>query len=201
MSTFTLRIRAFLVLFYSYHNDVVVTLPDASTHHVASSEPWEYSHNFDFIHTRVTMGCWSNFQTQIAEQAFRYLNPGGYFESHEIDHVLRCDDGTLREDSQLLAWISDLVVASEACDRPIAWAGEMKRIYQEVGFVDVQQRAIKLPMNAWPKDDRLKELGRMWNSNFASGLGGFSVLLFNRVYGRTPSEIEVSFAYFQSIFM
>ncbi|EXA29441.1 hypothetical protein FOVG_19080 [Fusarium oxysporum f. sp. pisi HDV247] len=38
-----------------------------------SSDNWMFPQKFDYIHTRNTAGCWSAFETQIAEQAFAAL--------------------------------------------------------------------------------------------------------------------------------
>lgn len=157
-----------------------------------SSQPWDYTDKFDYIHTRITAGCWSSFQEQVAEQAFESLSPGGYFESQEYDAIVACDDETLDPEGPLARWFHDLRVASDAMDRPVVLAATLRKTYEEVGFVDIQERIFKMPMNGWPKDERLKELGRMWERNFLTGLSGFSFTLFNRVFGRTPAQIEVS---------
>lgn len=78
--------------------------------------------------------------------------------------------------------------------RPVDVAENVREAYERAGFVDVQERVFKMPMNGWPKDERLKEIGRMWERNFLMGLSGFSFTLFNRVYQRTPAQIEVSLA-------
>lgn len=74
-------------------------------------------------------------------------------------------------------------------------AGSVKAAYEDVGFVDVHEKVFKIPTNGWPKDARLKELGKMWENNFTTGLSGFSWYLFNKVYGRSPAEIEVRIAF------
>ncbi|KAI9167600.1 putative methyltransferase tdiE [Paramyrothecium foliicola] len=165
--------------------------PNVSFYVEDSSEPWDYSHSFDYIHTRITSGCWSDFKTQIAAQAFDTLSPGGWFESQEFDCVMASDDGTLLPDGALAHWCRDMVGAAKLLDRSLAMSHTLKQAYEEVGFVDVHERVFKMPLNAWPKDERLKELGRMWERNMLSGLSGFSVWLFNRAFGRTPAETEV----------
>jgi hypothetical protein len=84
-----------------------------------------------------------------------------------------------------------MVEGARLLNREMVMANTVKQAYEEAGFVDVHERVFKMPINAWPKDERLKELGRMWERNLLSGLSGFSVLLFNRAFGRTPAETEV----------
>ncbi|KAH7149444.1 S-adenosyl-L-methionine-dependent methyltransferase [Dactylonectria estremocensis] len=157
-----------------------------------SSQPWDYTEKLDYIHTRTTAGCWSDFKEQVAQQAFDSLNPGGYFESQEYDAFVTCDDGTLNPDGPLATWFSDLRLASDIMDRPVVLAVLLRKTYEEVGFVDIKERIFKMPMNGWPKDESLKEIGRMWERNFLTGLSGFSFTLFNRAFGRTPAQTEVS---------
>ncbi|KAJ3493889.1 hypothetical protein NLG97_g4448 [Lecanicillium saksenae] len=157
-----------------------------------SSEPWEFSQKYDYIHTRVTSGCWESFEEQIAKQAFANLQPGGWFESQEFDSVIACDDGTLDPDSALVRWFHDMAVAGDICNRPTVMSHTLREIYERAGFVDVQEQIFKMPTNGWPKDERLKDIGHMWERNFMSGFAGFSFSMFNRAFNRTPEEIEVA---------
>lgn len=152
---------------------------------------WDFAHKFDYIHTRSTVGCWASFQSQIAEQAFDALEPGGWFESQEVDGNVCCDDDTLDPSGPVAAWFNDLLVASEHVQRPAILGATLKEVYEKVGFVDIHQRTVKMPIGGWAKDTRLKEVGYMWEANLLDGLGGFSYQLFNRAFNRTPEEIEV----------
>lgn len=104
---------------------------------------------------------------------------------------MACDDGTLSPDSALSKWFSDMARAGEICNRPTVLGVHLKEIYERVGFVDVEEHVFKMPTNGWPKDERLKDIGRMWESNFMQGLSGFSLGMFSRAFDRTPAEIEV----------
>lgn len=157
----------------------------------ASTDPWFFPHRFDFIHTRATSGCWESFETQIAQQAFDALEPGGWFESQEVDVNICCDDGTLNPNGPTATWVNDLIVASDRLERPAIWACYLKDMFERVGFVDVQQRVLRMPINGWARDNRLKEIGWMWSTNLIEGLSGFSYQLLNRAFERTPTQIEV----------
>jgi hypothetical protein len=87
--------------------------------------------------------------------------------------------------------MNDITMASARCERPTVIGASMKEIYERVGFVDVQQIVFKVPTNGWAKDGHLKEIGQMWERNLLSGLSGFSLSLFHRVFNRSPAEIEV----------
>ncbi|KAJ6437454.1 glycoside hydrolase family 76 [Purpureocillium lavendulum] len=157
-----------------------------------STDPWDFSHTFDYIHTRSTVGCWASFETQIAQQAFDALEPGGWFESQEVDSNVCCDDGTLKPDNPVALLFNDLVEASSRLNRPPILGATLKEVYERVGFVDVQQRGVKMPIGGWPRDPTLKEIGFMWAANLLEGLAGFSYQLLNRVFNRTAEEIDVA---------
>ncbi|KAF4447202.1 hypothetical protein F53441_9249 [Fusarium austroafricanum] len=157
-----------------------------------SSEEWMFTHKFDYIHTRNTAGSWADFESQIAEQAFKNLEPGGWFESQEMDCTPLCDDETHGLAGPVATWCNDLVTASDKLQRPAILGAKLKEIYERVGFVDVHQRILKMPINDWPKDQRLKKLGAMWAQNLIDGLAAFSYQLFSKAFERSQAQIEVS---------
>ncbi|OAQ57266.1 methyltransferase [Pochonia chlamydosporia 170] len=155
------------------------------------TDRWDFPQKFDFIHTRTTAGCWSNFETQIAAQAFEELEPGGWFESQEVDCNISCDDGTLDPSGPLVSWISDLILASDKLNRPALIGATLKEVYERVGFVDVQQRVYKVPLGPWPKNRFLKQIGLLWGANILQGLSAFSYHLLHHGFNRSAAEIEV----------
>ncbi|OAA33538.1 hypothetical protein AAL_01003 [Moelleriella libera RCEF 2490] len=165
--------------------------PNVSFYVEDSSDSWDYPHKFDYIHTRVTGGCWSSFEEQVVQQAFEALEPGGYLESQEIDSSLGCDDGTLDQNGALMRWASDITTAGERCDRSTLIGQTLKDAYERVGFVDVQEIVFRIPVNGWPRDRHLREIGAMWEANLVSGLSGLSLSLFHRAFDRSPAETEV----------
>jgi len=157
----------------------------------ASEPDWLYPPaHFSYIHTRVLLGCFEDFRAIIA-RSFTYLEPGGHMESQEPYPTPYCDDGTMRPDSQLLEWTRQLDDAAMTSARPIRIANKLKRWYEEAGFVDVQERLYKLPLNPWPEDKRMKEIGRWSEVNMLDGVQGFSLAWFSRVLGWSMAEIEV----------
>lgn len=62
---------------------------------------------------------------------------------------------------------------------------------RDVGFVDIQVKMFMWPVNTWPKDRFMKELGR-WNQvNIAEGLEGFCLALLTRALGWRKDEVDI----------
>ena len=62
---------------------------------------------------------------------------------------------------------------------------------EEIGFVNVHQEMHKWPLNTWPKDKKLKELGAWTYENIMNGMEGFSLALLSRSGSYTKEEIDL----------
>lgn len=157
----------------------------------ACEEDWAVPPNhFDFIHTRVLVGCFPDFR-EIIRKGFFYTKPGGYMESQEGMSIPYCDDGTMPDDWPFLDWTRRMDDSSMSADRPVRFANKLKAWYEQAGFVDVHEEVFKLPMNGWPRKSHLKQLGQMQEENWLAGLSALSMGLFSRVLNWSKTEIEV----------
>ncbi len=112
-------------------------------------------------------------------------------ESLECMNAPYCDDGTMPDDWPFKEWTETMEEAAMNANRPLQIANKLKKWYIDVGYVDVQEKVIKIPINSWPRDKHLKTLGKYWAENLLAGLQGFSLALFSRVFGWSKTEIEV----------
>lgn len=156
-----------------------------------SSQEW-LDDNLDYVHTRNTNGCFEDMLTQVIQQAFDKLNPGGWLECQEPEATLRCDDGTMPEGHALLQWLHELCRISRLADKPCEVAQQLKGWFEQVGFVDVQERVYKMPTCAWPEDHEQKEIGWWMEEMLASHVSGISRAYQSRVGGLSVEEHEVS---------
>ncbi|KAK3311041.1 S-adenosyl-L-methionine-dependent methyltransferase [Chaetomium strumarium] len=120
---------------------------------------WTWSKPFDFILSRMMTGSFAD-NASIVAKVYNQLEPGGYFEAHDMALPLGCDDGTLSEDSDLWIWMTWLIRAMEALGRPLTAAQNWKPLMEEAGFEDVVETVYKWPTNSWPRDPKYKKLGQ-----------------------------------------
>jgi hypothetical protein len=86
------------------------------------------------------------------------LKPGKYFEMHEIDSGIECDDDFNPADSSALQWSNLFFEGRRRIGYPIPAPAEYKTLMEEAGFVDVRLKIMKNPTNVWPKERNMKRL-------------------------------------------
>lgn len=159
----------------------------------AEQEDWAVPpDHYDFIHTRMMLGSFDDFR-KIIRKSYKHLKPGGWMESQDLMFVPECDDGSMPEDWVFKQWSQYLHDAAVDAERPLLIANRLKRWFQQAGFVDVQEKVYRLPLNGWPRDPELKQLGMWWQQNLLLGLQAFSLAHFTRVLGWTKDELEVCY--------
>ncbi|KAH8684140.1 S-adenosyl-L-methionine-dependent methyltransferase [Ilyonectria robusta] len=156
-------------------------------------DEWTFSYKFDMVFARMmtgSVGDWPKF----FNQSFVGLNPGGWIECQDICFPLKCDDGTVKDDSYIKQW-SDLMIKSTTI---FGRTGESASMYKQqmidAGFVNVTEVIYKWPTNRWPVDPYYKDLGFWCFHNIAGGLSGLSMALFTRALGWSSEEVEVFLA-------
>lgn len=150
---------------------------------------WTYKQEFDLIHGRLMVTSMADPRA-LFRKAYDNMAPGGWFELQDLYMPILSDDGTMTEDSAFKHWNDLFVEAVKKLGRDVGWATEYKRWMEEVGFQNVQQLNFKLPINTWPKDKLLKELGK-WNLiNMVDGLEGYTVRPFTKILGMSMEEVE-----------
>lgn len=119
-----------------------------------------------------------------------HLKPGyGSLEQVEIDFQPRCDDGTLPY-NPIVQWYDWLNDATQRASRPIAYQHNTRQLLEAQGFVDIEESVIRLPLNSWPVDPSLKEIGRWYNLGMSEGLEAMSLGPLTRVYRWPPADVR-----------
>lgn len=71
------------------------------------------------------------------------------------------DDGTVTPDMASVRWWSVMQEAYTRSGRPLIECERYPILLTEAGFEDVKWIPIKRPTNDWPKDPKMKEIGRV----------------------------------------
>lgn len=155
-----------------------------------AEDDWTFDTPFDFIHARMLVIGLRNWR-RFFDQAFAHLRPGGYLELQDLNFPARCDDGTAPPDSPIMVWSRHMMEAALRTGIDLNVSAKFAAMMNEAGFVDVQVQTYTWPVNKWPKDKAMKQLGVWAGQNFIQGLEGFTVGFFNRVLQWKHEDIMV----------
>ncbi|KAL2855648.1 S-adenosyl-L-methionine-dependent methyltransferase [Aspergillus pseudodeflectus] len=150
---------------------------------------WSYSQPFDYIHGRELEG-FIRDHDHLFQEAFKNLKPGGYFEIASIDVNTYSDDDTHLKAKCMLEGVKNMHAASKKFGKDMNTTSTWKARIEKVGFVNVTEEVYKLPQSPWPKDPKLKDLGRYHQVNMFEALPPYCYALFTRVLGWERTEIE-----------
>ena len=143
---------------------------------------WMYrKESFDFIHARALYGSVSDHQT-LYRQVFDHLKPGGWFEHTEVGVEVFSDDSTIKG-TILEDWGGLSLTAGDKFGRTLRIVDQTKELMEATGFTNVTYRPFKWPIGPWPKDRKLKEIGRYNRANWDEGMEGWLMFLFTNYHG------------------
>ncbi len=170
-------------------------------------DTWIYRKKFNFIHARMMVGSledWPRFLRRCFEYMMctpldysllmlfiRNVMPGGFVEVMAPDWPFRSDDDSLPAESALNKWSSLMQRASIRLKRPIDVAPQISQLMYHAGFVNIFEHVYKWPINAWPKNEEFKEIGRYVNQDLSEGLEGFSLKFLTGGLEWDKQEVEV----------
>lgn len=137
---------------------------------------WTWADNtFDFVHTRMMFGVVQDWEG-LFRQAYRVCKPGGWTESINSNSSFTSDDGSVKYESAMAQWGRVWNAAGKKMGRPFeVYDLDLQRKGMEAaGFVDIQVKEYFLPVNTWPGDKHLAEVGLWWKVAIESDLDGKS---------------------------
>ncbi|CVL00774.1 related to methyltransferase [Fusarium mangiferae] len=157
------------------------------------TQQWTFAPNSqDYIHLRWLVGSIVDWD-QLFKEAYRCLKPGGYIESHEALSRMDCDDGSITEKSAMHQWGKFFVEGGKKIGRSftIVEDGVQRSAMEKAGFVELEERDFKVPIGGWPKDPRMKEIGKYAQATLEQDIEGYVLFMANAVEGWTKAEVEV----------
>ncbi|KAF7846114.1 hypothetical protein BT93_L5227 [Corymbia citriodora subsp. variegata] len=150
---------------------------------------WTYRQKFDFIRGGLLVTSLSD-PTGLFRKAYNQLVPGGWFEMQDLMMPIACDDGTM-DNTAWHRWNGYFYDAMKKVGRDIGWAAQYRKFFEDLGFQNIEEHIFKVPINSWPRDRALKDLGSFNLINMLEGLEAFTNRPFNRVLGMPMDEIEL----------
>jgi SAM-dependent methyltransferase len=147
------------------------------------TEEWTYPpEHFDFVHIRDMFGSipdWDSFFRDV----YRCTKPGGWVEVADRAVETHADDGTLPPDHFYYKWTAAIMEMSAKMGKSFHIWKEAKDRMLKAGFVDVVEVPFKWPINSWPDDPKLKNLGRFNQFRLNDGCEGFVLRILTMVGG------------------
>ncbi|KAL2213557.1 S-adenosyl-L-methionine-dependent methyltransferase [Sarocladium strictum] len=145
----------------------------------------------DFVHMRYLTGSIVDWN-QLFVEAFRSCRSGGYVESFEASPYMISDDETVLEGSAMDQWGKLFVEGSKTFGRTFTMVddGLQRSGMEAAGFVDIDEYTVKSPIGRWPKDKKLKEVGRFAQATLEQDTEGW-VSFMAATQGWTREEVLV----------
>ncbi|KNG87492.1 UMTA methyltransferase family protein [Aspergillus nomiae NRRL 13137] len=151
---------------------------------------WLYKMPFDYIHARELSGCIGNVD-KLFRQVFDHTSSGGYFELQAVSAHFLSDDDTAEKAVTAQEWMRQIREGGRKFGKPLDDACQWKQKMEDVGFVDVTETLLKIPLGTWPKDARMKELGKFGFVGELQAIEAYTPALFTRVLGWSEEEMQV----------
>lgn len=158
-----------------------------------ATQPWTFEEDsFDLIHARTLAGAIKDWPA-LLKQCHLHCRPGGRVEISEGRADFFCDDGTLPADTSTHRWLTEFRRLSAPLGFDIAL--KLPGMLREVGFEDVELIQKAVPLGTWPRDRKLKEIGRWFRVQFLEmAIEAYTLALFTRAGGWTGDEVQVLLA-------
>ncbi len=131
---------------------------------------------------------------KLIKSMYENLTPGGWVQLDDAINPIRSDDGSMPPDSPFLKWSKLVIDAGVTMGRSCDAALQFKGLLEAAGFEEVTEIIYKWPVNPWPKDKKLKEIGTWQFENLYHGISGLSMAFFTRFLGWDRTELEVFLA-------
>jgi SAM-dependent methyltransferase len=149
--------------------------------------------SLDYIHMRFNCHAISDYP-KLLRQCFAALKPGGWLEMADLTNPPQSDDNTLPTNSELTKFMGLLNEAYKRIGRDIRLPGKRRPLVEAVGFVNCLERMFRVPIGAWPRDRRYKEIGAFELATLSEGLPALGLRAFTKILEWKPEEAEIFFA-------
>lgn len=161
---------------------------------------WTHEEPFDYIHGRALCGGIADWP-EFYNNALRSLKPGGWMEMQEHECWINSDDDTIEKAVWCKEWIKNVDDASTKVGKRLNVAHLHRQWMEDAGFVDVNEVVYKIPIGPWPKDKKLKEIGKIFRIQMIEAIPTFSIAYYTRVLGFSLEQAQIMVAGVRSEFL
>lgn len=101
----------------------------------------------------------------LFKRAYDCLAPGGYLESYEMSTMWESDDGSVTENTALGQWGKIYIEGGRQAGRTftVVYDGLQKKAMEKAGFVEIEERDLKVSFFSLPKLPVMRERGLKGN--------------------------------------
>lgn len=152
--------------------------------------PWVFKDQFDYIHGRAMGGViadWSKFHAEC----FKHLKPGGWLEFQDYEGHFSCDDKTMKDNSWMVQWTEEMGKGATKFGKDYNVIGKQRRLMIDAGLINIRSQVMKVPVGAWAKDKKLKEIGRYMEVMMLKSVDSYTPALYTRILGHSIAETQV----------
>ncbi|KAK3983931.1 S-adenosyl-L-methionine-dependent methyltransferase [Cladorrhinum sp. PSN332] len=165
-----------------------------------ATQEWTFKPNsFDYIHMRYLFGSIPDWDF-VFEQAYRALKPGGWIETFDADAGLFGEDGSVAENSALDTWSKVFKAAGKKFGRTFYPIEDNKQVpgLEKAGFKNLDIWDLNVPINGFPRDPKLKEIGQFGHLSVTRDLEGMVLYAFRQVMDWEDAELHAFIAHFKA---
>jgi hypothetical protein len=117
------------------------------------------------------------------------MNPGGWIELQDIG-ILASDDQDITQ-TGIDEWYRTVAKAFDIIGRSIRAAENHAEALKDAGFEEVHAKVFKWPINTWPQDRKMKELGLWSRENMLDSIEAWSIVPLTQFLGWSLEEVQV----------
>ncbi|KFY33583.1 hypothetical protein V494_07502 [Pseudogymnoascus sp. VKM F-4513 (FW-928)] len=156
-----------------------------------AEDEWLYTQPFDYIHIR-NMGASIADWPKLVSRSLEHLQPGGWIEVQEHAIEMHSEDGEVPQNTK--DWLNEMEGAARTFGKDMNVAKLIGDYLTDAGFEDVHVDKYKIPLGTWPRDKRMKEIGRFQQAACVDSVEAYSLALFTRVLGWDLIPLQVFLA-------
>lgn len=118
---------------------------------------------FEYIHFGYVITCFDDTKA-VMKKAFDHMQPGGWIELHDPE-VRIIADGDSAKGTAIEEWVETVVKGGRIVGRDMLKSAHYEAWLNETGFVNIQDVKFQLPINEWPENPKLKQVGAIYKHN------------------------------------